>query len=269
MVRAIYQGGSLISGWAGRRIIRSLAYVLDLTVFVFQALSTRSSAGRRSRHATRRPLVTQIIFTGVDALPVLTLLALTIGVAITSQFLPLAEALGTERQTVDFLVEAVGIHLSSMMTAIIIVGRSGSAMAVDLGSMRRGGEVEALQLLGVDVDDFFIAPRLLATAISQLVLAVYFAALSLFGGVLLSGLLISPHYLDHMLPLLSAFEPQRVLLFVLLNLLFGLIIAGTACYHALRVTRSPTEIPQETQKAIVNSLIMIFLVQSALVLAGL
>lgn len=258
-LRSFARGGGSILGWVGRRTLVAALYLVDLAVFIVQAFVDWRLSILEWNRATARPLVWQTIFTGLDAVPVISLLALTIGVAITSQLIPLAEALGTEEQTAALLAAYVGMELSSIATAIVIIGRSGSAIVVDLGNMTLHKEVEALELLGMNVNDFFVTPRLIATAISQLILATLFAVLALFGGIAISGFVIAPSYYNHLLPVLVALGGPELLLFVIKNLLFGLIIAGTACFHALQVTRSPTEVPQQTQRAIVNSLIIVFL----------
>lgn len=251
-------------GWTGRRSLSLGGYLLDLTVFILHALRDWFGRGRLFNRATRQALVTQVIFTGVDALPVVTLLALAVGVSITSQLLMLAQALGSERDVAGMLTGIVGVELSSLLTAIVLIGRSGSAIAVDTGYMKLHGEVEALELLGINVREFFVTPRILGAAVAQMTLAVYFAAIALFGGVFLNGLIFhleTAHQLRH---LAQALQPAQVAIFIFKNLLFGVIIAGTACFHGLRVRQSPTELPQHTQRAIVTSLVLVFLVDGLL-----
>lgn len=254
-------------GWLGRRTTRSVLYLVDLTVFILQA--AREIRGREeiSNKATWRAQLAQIIFTGVDALPVITLLALAVGVSITAQILALGEALGTTDDMIRLLGSIVGVELGSLLTAILLIGRSGSAIVVDLGNMKLHREVEGLELLGINIVDFFVTPRVVGAAISQLVLAVYFAFVALFGGVLLSGFAISAQYFNYLVPLAQSIEPLEVLLYIVKNLLFGLIIAGTACFHALQVGSSPTEVPQQTQRAIANSLMLVFVIDGLFALA--
>jgi phospholipid/cholesterol/gamma-HCH transport system permease protein len=130
-------------GWTGRRTLSLGGYLLDLTTFIIDALSDWFGSRRLFNRATRQSLTSQIIFTGVDALPVITLLALAIGFSITSQLLTLAQALGSERDAGSLLINIVGVELASLLTAIVLIGRSGSAIAVDTGYMKLHGEVEA------------------------------------------------------------------------------------------------------------------------------
>src|SRR5579871_1041179 len=234
------------SGWTGRRTMAVGIYVLDLTGFIVHAFRDCARHGRVFNRATLQTLYGQLIFTGVDALPVITFLALAVGLSITSQMLGLAQALGSEADVAALLTNIVGSELSSLLTAIVLIGRSGSAIAVDLGGMNLRGEVEGLELLGINVNEFFVTPRIIGAAISQFVLAVYFAGIALFGGVFIITLLglegTSLHQLKRMA---ESVDPLVIAVFGLKNLLFGITIAGTACYHGFRVRLSPTELPQQ------------------------
>ncbi len=247
-----------IVGWTGQRTLSVGAYVLNLTIFVMHAFRDWARRGRVFNRATLQTLYGQIIFTGVDALPLVTFLGLAVGVSITSQMLNLATALGSESDVDALLTNIVGMELSSILTAIILIGRSGSAIAVDLGSMKLRGEVEGLEHLGINVNEFFVTPRIIGAAVAQFVLAVYFAIVALFGGVFITSLISSGGSAHQVKRLAEAVGPDQVLIFAFKNLLFGIIIAGTACYHGLKVRTSPTELPQQTQRAIVTSLVLVF-----------
>jgi phospholipid/cholesterol/gamma-HCH transport system permease protein len=247
-----------IAGWTGRRLADIGLYVVDLTVFVLRAFRDWTRRGRVFNRATLQNVYGQIIFTGLDALPLVGFLSLAVGLSITSQMLKLARAIGSESDVSALLTNIVGSELSSLLTAIVLIGRSGSAIAVDLGLMNLRGEVEGLELLGINVNEFFVTPRIIGAAISQVVLAVYFAGIALFGGVFINSLVSAGTSLHQLKRMSETVDPMLVGLFVLKNLLFGIIIAGTACYHGFRVRSSPTELPQQTQRAIVTSLVLVF-----------
>ncbi len=256
-----------ISGWTGRHVIALGYYLVDLTVFIQQAITDKFKQRHRSQHNAHRPLVTQIIFSGVDALPLIILLALAVGVAFTSQMISLTSEFTEQTDIINTLSFLITHEIGPFLTAIVLIGRSGSAMAVDLGNMQLHGEIEGLELLGIDINDYLIAPRLIGAAISQLVLAVLFSGIALYSGVIFAGMLHSTSFLNFLDTILSAQEPMMLLVFTIKNLLFGLVIAGTACFHALRVLNSATEVPQETQRAIVNSLAIIATLDGLLAVA--
>src|SRR5579863_1050360 len=223
MVTAETQSSRLggIAGWTGRRTLSVGGYVVDLINFLVRAFRDWARRGRVFNRATLQNLYGQIIFTGVDALPVITFLGLAVGLSITSQMLKLATAIGSESDVAALLTNIVGVELSSILTAIVLIGRSGSAIAVDLGSMTLRREVEGLELLGINVNEFFVTPRLIGAAVAQFVLAIYFAAVALFGGVFLNGLITSQSNLHQLKKLAESLTPEQLALFALKNLFFG------------------------------------------------
>jgi phospholipid/cholesterol/gamma-HCH transport system permease protein len=250
---------SLISGMAGRQALRLPRYLLELTLFTLQALREwREHSSLRNR-ATYSSFVSQIIFTGIDALPPIFLLAVASGVSLTSMLLKNVQVFGSTTDTVHILSDVVALELGCLLSAIILVGRSGSAIAIDLGNMKLNREIEGLELLGINVNHLFITPRLLGTAVSQLVLAIFFSSLSVVSAIAFNALLYSSSYWKYLGEIPLAFDPADLWQFVVKNLLFGLIIGVTACYHGLQVQHSVTEIPQQSQRAIVNSLSIIFI----------
>jgi len=258
MAEAQAARGNLI-GWLGRGLIGFGTYIVDLTVFVLRAFRDWARRGRVFNRATLQNIYGQVIFTGLDALPLITFLGLAVGLSITSQLLKLGQTIGGEQDVGSLLISIVGNELSSLLTAIVLIGRSGSAIAVDLGGMNLRGEVEGLELLGINVNEFFVTPRIIGAAISQFVLAVYFAGVALFGGVFVMTLMgVSGTSLHQLKRMAESVDPQLMAVFAMKNLLFGITIAGTACYHGFRVRRSPTELPQQTQRAIVMSLVLVF-----------
>jgi phospholipid/cholesterol/gamma-HCH transport system permease protein len=84
---------------------------------------------------------------------------------------------------------------------------------------------------------------------------------------MLSALLVSTSHLEFLVEVGSAFTPHLLLIFVLKNLVFGYVIGATSCYNGLRVRTSPTEVPQQATRAIVNSLIFIFVIEGLFALA--
>lgn len=249
----------IASGMVGRQVLRLPNYLIDLTVFIVQALRDWREASKLLNRATYSSLVGQVIFGGVDALPAITLLALASGLGIVSQFIITIQVFGETGDVVNVLTQVVALELGSLLTAIVLIGRSGSAIAVDLANMKLNREIEGLELLGINVNHFFIAPRLLGTMISQMVLAVHFSILSVVSGVVVTGLFVSAGYFKYLADIPLAFDPNDLVVFLLKNLVFGLLIGTIACFHGLRVRHSITEVPQQSQRAIVNSLSIIFI----------
>jgi phospholipid/cholesterol/gamma-HCH transport system permease protein len=257
----------ILAGWIGRRTLYAFAYLVDLFLFCGNALSF----GRKHRNiwnrATYSSIIAQIIFSGVDALPIVTVLGMAIGVGITTHLIHLIFTLGNINDVARMMSEVIVMELGPIVTAIILIGRSGSAVTVDLGTMKVNRQIEGLEVLGVDVDDVFVVPRLVAIAVSQLILALWFTSIILLSGVLSSTFFYGTSATLFLQELFATFTLGDTFNFVVKNLVFGLLIGGGACFHGLKVGSASTEVAQQTQRSIVNSLALVFVLDGLLMAA--
>lgn len=253
-------------GWFGRRTLRIIAYLADLFAFSVEVVM-RWRLGALIAHSRRFGLVPQIILLGLDSLPVIVLLAFSVGLIITYPTIDMLRMLSEAEAVLDLLVQVVALEIGPLLTAMVLIARATSSITMDLGNMELRREIEAVELLGVEVHDFFVAPRMLGMAISQLVLSVYFGVIALVAGIAMSVYLVSPVALTYLGMLPYAFPPGALLVFVLKNLGYGLIIGAAACFHALRVHRSPAELPYQARRAFASGLSLIFLFDGLIALA--
>lgn len=263
MARAYFSSLTAITGWTGRRAIRMGTYPLDLTIFIARALHVWWQNGHAQNRATRRATIGHILSTGINPLPATLIVAFAVGFTVAIPLAPFAAAIG-ETEFAALLLRIIGLELGPVLTAVVVIGRAGSAMAAELANMKLHGETAALQHLGVDLRDFFIAPRLFAGCIAQLVLATYFTTVALFGGMLMGSWLAAGEAGELALATLHAVQPFHFLIFIGKNLLFGLLLAGAACYSAVRVGKNPTDVPVRIQQAITNGLVIVFLINGLL-----
>lgn len=246
-----------ITGYCGSFVFRKLYYLINLVTFSSFALRDWFKAMRLFDRYSYRSLVSQIIFTGIDALPTIVFLAVIAGFVFTFRLIALFDSIA---DTVTILNYVIALEMGPMIAGIVLISRTGSAITVDLGNMKLHREIESLELMGIDVNSFLVAPRILGVAISQLSVSVFFTMITLGVGILLSGLLLSPTYFKYFYDMAAGLQPLLLFVFVIKNILFGLFIGAIACYHGLKVEVSATEVPQQTQRAIVNSLLMLFII---------
>ena len=253
-----------LTGWPGRQLIKNLLYVINLVTFSMLALRDWFRKNRLFDSHSYSTTVAQIIFTGVDALPTITFLGLATGFIFTFRLISISNSLGGSNDIVNLLITVICLSAGPFLAAIIIISRTGSAIVVDLGNMKLHGEIEALENLGVNINDYLIAPRIISTAISQLAITVYFTVIALLSGILISALFVNPAHFDFIFKISNSFTPYLMSIFVVKNIIFGYVIATVACYNGLRVQRSATEVPQRTTASIVQSLSFVFVIDSLL-----
>jgi len=255
-----------VTGSFGRPVVAAFIYAVDLAVFIWRSVTDRSRHRRLWNRASRRAVVTQVIFTGVDALPAILILSLAMGVGVIAQLVLALQEFGTQSYVVTVITDLVALELGALLTAIFLVGRSGSAITVDLLNMKLNNEIHALELLGININDFLIVPRLIGCSVAQLVLAIIFSFVTLTSAVFVTAVFAPINLVQYFNAIVGAFTGLDIAVFIFKNALFGLIIGSIACFHGLQIKESVTEVPQQTQKAIVSTLLIIFILDG--ILAG-
>ncbi len=194
-------------------------------------------------------MVRQVFFTGFEALPLVSVMALLVGATIIIQAqlvspLP-GEVLG------KVLVAVVLREVAPLTTALVVAGRSGTAMATELGNMKVNDEVLGLVSLGINPYRFIVFPRLVGTVISVLVLTVYFGTLAIIGGYAVTAVIGRTSFAAMQSGFTDALVPLDLPLFVIKGSGLGVIVGWLCCHFGLEVGASPTEVPQRASQAVV------------------
>jgi phospholipid/cholesterol/gamma-HCH transport system permease protein len=153
------------------------------------------------------------------------------------------------------IVAAVLRELAPLTTAVIVAGRSGTAIATELGNMKVNAEILALSSLGIDPLRFIVWPRLLGAVVSVLVLTVYFGILSIATAYLVGILMGASTFGALQTGFAEALVPADLVLFVAKAGGLGLLVGWLSCHYGLEVKVSPTEVPQKASKAVIMCLL--------------
>jgi phospholipid/cholesterol/gamma-HCH transport system permease protein len=238
----------------GRSVIDSGRGMRALWLTLRAAYMASRAPGDGARDVCRGIAVRQIFYTSVQGLGLVSVVALFIGATLVMQ----TEIMGgaVHREIVGrVLVAVVMRELAPLITAVLVAGRSGTAIATELGVMRVGGEVMGLSSLGIDPPRILVWPRLVAAVVSMPVLTVFFSAVAVFGGVL-AALVMGAHGLgDLEMGLTEALVPVDLPLFLLKSIGLGCIVGLLACHYGLQVSSSPTEVPIKASRAVVRTLL--------------
>jgi phospholipid/cholesterol/gamma-HCH transport system permease protein len=200
----------------------------------------------------------QIRFTGQDALWLVIGTALLLGAVTLIQAFSQLSSLGAENYIGVLVVLIIIRELGPLLTAVLVIGRSSTAIAAELGAMQLNGEVDALAVHGINPYQYLLLPRWLGVLISLFVLVVFFDTAALAGGFIVAKLkhgVTFGFYMDSVRQSLSNRDFAATLLKVLL---FTGAITFHACHFGLRIRRSQTEIPQAVTKTVVSALVAVF-----------
>lgn len=216
------------------------------------------------RNPSIRPvLLKQIYFSGFESAKVILVLALAIGTVIITQVMLLVGSANASL-TGKVLVWTVVRELGPLLTALIVIARSGAAIATELGTMKINGEIEVLRGLGISPIDYLATPRIVGGMLAVFALTVYFEAGAILGGLLVASLGWHLPFEQFSQGLYAALTLQDLLMSVLKSLCFGLFIAAACCQQGLAVGRSATMIPQAATLGVMHSLFLVFVLDGLL-----
>ena len=136
--------------WMGHRCIELFLYVIDLTYFLVRSLSVWQPHRNVFNRAVYSAFLDQLILTGINAIAIITFLAMFVGIVIASQLVFIMASITGARDLVEILARLILSEMGPLITGFIIIGRSCSAIVVDLGNTKVSGEIEPLKYLGIN-----------------------------------------------------------------------------------------------------------------------
>jgi phospholipid/cholesterol/gamma-HCH transport system permease protein len=198
----------------------------------------------------------QLYFSGIEALSKIALIGVLIGIVIITQVMNIVGSNAV--LTGKILLWTVVREFGPLLAAIIIIARSCSAIASELGSMKINREVESLRIMGIDPLRYLIIPRIAGITTSVFILTFYFQITAIAGGLALSAIFMDIPFFQHLRGIFSALSLFEIVASLLKSAVFGLAISIVSCYHGFGVKASITEIPQASTRAVMQSLFLVF-----------
>lgn len=254
---------SRLGGQAARRLSRLGA----LARFGFDALRAARHLTAAGRGVALRVTVNQVRFTALHTVGLVTLLSGILSFLLISQATRELGRFGATGLIGTLIVVAIVRELGPLITALVVAGRSGTAIAAELATNRVLGEVRALEAMGIDPQQYLVLPRFAGSLISVFVLLVLFdlvAVLAGFAAATFNGM-SGERYFDIVLASLRA---RDVWLTIVKAAAFGLIVGVVPSYYGLAVRGAPTDIPVAASRAVVAAIVGIFLCSALFVAAG-
>lgn len=196
---------------------------------------------------------------GANALPIIALISFLVGLIMAFQGVIPMKQFGVEIYVADLIALSVLRELGPLMTAIILAGRSGSAFAAEIGTMKVNEEIDALSTMGLDPVRFLVVPRIIAALAVTPLLTMFANLIGLVGGSvpLLSIGYPLVSYINHVL---DAADYVDLLGGLLKSLFFGITIAGIGCLQGLRTRTGASAVGDSATRAVVTGLVAIVVV---------
>lgn len=243
--------------WLGRKAVDQKGQATEALGFFGRIAVTALRSLRSFRHLRVPSIARHVYETGIQAIPIVALIAFLISVIIAYLSAQQLQQFGAEIYTVDLVAIAVLREMGVLLTAIIVAGRSGSAFAAEIGVMRLNEEVDALQSMGVDYFEVLVLPRLIGLFIALPLLTIIADAMGLFGGALLSWLKLGITF-DQFIPRVQdALAPTTFWAGLIKAPVFALLIAMVGTYRGMQVRDTSRELGRLTTVAVVQSIFLV------------
>ena len=242
----------------GRLALSVYEAFVELTALLLAASRGGIAMMLRVRKPVLSVLLRQIYFTGNEAFKIVVVISLAVGIAIISQMSNVTDA-GRGSLIGKVFVWVVIREIAPLITALVVIARSGSAIAIELGQMKLKGEIEYLEALGIPGEQYLLMPRIVGAGVALFVLNAYFNLICVLSGLLVAWIGWQIPLAQIMQGLMAALTLKELAITSFKSLLFGVSIAVVGCNAGLKVGDSVTQIPQAGTKAVMQSLIIVFL----------
>lgn len=248
----------------GRSVLDPVEYTIEVFFMIYRSFRAAIFEQPQGFRTLLSVISAQIYFTGFQALPLITVLALASGGVTIMQSSSNLALFGGGGMIGHLMIMIIFREVAPLLTALIVIARSGTAVASEIGGMRVNNEIEALEAMGIDPLSYIVFPRLVGGIVSVLCLAFYFAMIAILGGFVITSLFSDLSFSFYSDSLAAAFAKEDAGLFLIKNCFSGAIIFINSCHQGMLVQNSPHEIPQATTKAVVNSVVYVVIFNLAM-----
>ncbi len=246
----------------GVLVLHGVDHARHLLQMVGQMLLDTGRLLRAPRRAPWRDVSGHLYRMGATALPITALVGFLIGVVLAYLTSLQLRQFGAETFIVNILGVSLIRELGPLLAAILVAGRSGSAITAQIGVMRVNEELDAMRVMGIPHGFRLVLPRALALALAMPLVSVWTTLCALAGGMLAADLSlgISPAYFYHALPAAVGFG--NLTLALSKSVVFGTLIALIGCHWGLRVKPNTQSLGEGTTASVVTSITVVIIVDA-------
>ena len=248
--------------WAtavGAATERSIAYVGGLAGISGRSLRLLFvSPLRRDRMLSRS--IHESMAVGVGAIPIVSLITFFIGVIIALQGAYQLQHIGAMQLVPSLVSISITRELGPLITAVVVIGRSGSAFAAEIGTMRVTEELDALEIMALDPVAFLVVPKFLAMAVMMPCLAVWADLMGILGGSVFGVVGGGFTFSGYLIATRDALLLRDITTGVLKSLVFGMVITAVGCHEGFSTGAGAEEVGRTTTSAVVISILLVIII---------
>jgi len=235
---------------------------IDLTTFIGRAANWTVCSLLHPGCLRPAAISRHITETGIQALPIIGLMAIMIAIVIGYQGVAQLRPFGGEDYTINLVAVSVLREMAVLITSIMVAGRSGSAFTAEIGVMQTREEVDALKVMGIEPMQVLVVPRIIALVITLPLLTFFADIMGLVGGGAISLFLLDVSPVQYLTRLPQAIDGSDLFVGLFKAPVFAFFISIIGCMHGLRVTGSAESVGRETTRAVVKSIFLVIVLDA-------
>jgi phospholipid/cholesterol/gamma-HCH transport system permease protein len=244
----------------GGSVINGLAYVGSLASLGGQAAYYTFVAPFHGKPIRFQRAVSQALDVGVRALPILSLITFFIGLILALQAAYELRRFGA----ISYVATAVAISMSRelgpLITAIVVIGRSGSAFAAEIGTMKVTEEIDALETMAISPVHFLVTPKFIAMALMLPCLTIWANTMGILGGSLFGVAQADFTFVRYISASLDSLFLRDIVTGLIKSVMFGITITAVGCLEGLSTGAGAEQVGRSTTRAVVMSIFMVVIV---------
>jgi phospholipid/cholesterol/gamma-HCH transport system permease protein len=246
----------------GSAIDRALGQAREMIAFAGELIAAIAAVLRRPDRLSWREIPGLIVRAGTDGIPIVLVLNFLVGFVMAYQAARQLALFGANIYAADLVGLSVPRELAPLMTAIIIVGRSGAAYAAELGTMRVSDEIDALRTMGFAPVPYLVVPRVLALVVVAPVLTLLGDVVGVVGGIVVGHASLNITPAGFLAELRTAVEASDVWTGLCKSVAFGAAIGLIGCQHGLATRGAASGVGRGTTSTVVTSLFAIVVIDT-------
>jgi len=201
--------------------------------------------------------ISQAMNAGVRALPIVSLITFFIGLIMALQAAYELRRFGAMSAVATAVAVTMSRELGPLVTAIVVIGRSGSAFAAEIGTMKVSEEIDALETMAISPIRFLVAPKFLAMAVMLPCLTIWASVMGILGGSLFGVAQADFTFVRYIKASIDSLFLRDIVTGLIKSVMFGITITAVGCFEGLSTSGGAEQVGRSTTRAVVMSIFLV------------
>jgi phospholipid/cholesterol/gamma-HCH transport system permease protein len=246
-----------VFGFIGKKTLSVLKDIHDAAKLINSTFYWTFISPFKGKPLRFRACISEMVKAGYNSIPIVAVISFFVGIILALQAAYQLKKVGA----LIFVANLVGVsltrELSPILTAIIVSGRSGSAFAAEIGSMKAAEEVSALISMGINPVRFLVVPKLVALMIMLPALTIFSDFIGILGGLILSHAALDINPSNYLHQTITALLIKDIMTGLVKAWAFGVVITVVGAYEGFKVTGGAEEVGRRTTASVVASIFLV------------